>query len=363
MNPDSSSTQLRPLQFEPLFVPRIWGARSLEPLYHRASSDSPIGEVWLTGNDCVCRTPPFQSHKLGEVWREMSPEWAGTALNTAGAFPLLVKFLFPEDKLSVQVHPNDEYARAHEARAGGVGKTEMWYVVASRPGAEIFAGLCGGVTAEVFRRKIGSGTVEECLNLIRVTVGDAIFIPAGTAHTIGPGSILCEIQENSDLTYRVFDYNRRNPDGTTRELHIEKALAVMNFGTQRGGKLPRANASSQNQNFVPLVADTHFAVERWELAKPAEFVSDARRFELWVTVSGGGKFVWGAGANASSAAESIEYAPGGVVFIPARLANWRIEPRDRSIFLRAFVPELNSYAKQLAARGVSAEDAAQVLFR
>jgi mannose-6-phosphate isomerase len=294
----------------------------------------------------------------------MSAQWAGTALNTSLAFPLLVKFLFPEDKLSVQVHPNDEYAQAHEASAGGVGKTEMWYVVAARPGAEIFAGLCGGTTAELFRHKIAEGTVEKCLNRVPVRAGDTILIPAGTAHTIGPGSILCEIQENSDLTYRVFDYNRRNPDGTTRELHIEKALEVMNFGTQRGGKVSRERTAAPKQDFVPLVAESHFAVERWELATPSEFKSDPEHFELWVTISGNGEVAWSDdNPHSSERTESIAYAPGEVTFIPARLGSWRIEPRKNSVFLRAFVPNLDSYAKQLATRGISAEHAARVIFR
>jgi mannose-6-phosphate isomerase len=361
---NSATQHLRPLQFEPLFVPRIWGAHSLEPLYQRPAGAAPIGEVWLTGNECICRTPPFQSRKLAELWHGLAPDWAGARSNTAAQFPLLVKFLFPEDKLSVQVHPGDEYALQHEAQTGGTGKTEMWYVVAARQGAQIFAGLRSGTTPGDFRRKIEDGTVEECLNRVPVIPGEAIFIPAGTAHTIGPGSILCEIQENSDLTYRVFDYHRRNPDGTTRELHIEKALSVMNFGSQRGGKTPFTSPLGQNQNFVPLVADAHFAVERWELFQPMDLATHPERFELWVSISGRGNIHWGKTdpAHAEKNA-SAQYLAGEVTFIPAQLGAWCIEPRERSIFLRAFVPDLESYAKQLAACGISAEDAARVIFR
>ncbi len=163
----------------------------------------------------------------------------------AAAFPLLVKFLFPEQKLSVQVHPDDDYARAHEAAAGGTGKTEMWYVVSARAGAEVFVGLRDGVTPDSFRRAIANGGVEDCLRKFSIAAGDAVFVPAGTAHTIGPGSILCEIQENSDLTYRVFDYNRKNPDGSARELHIEKAMAVTEFRSTARRESARGDRSCE----------------------------------------------------------------------------------------------------------------------
>src|ERR1700683_1383275 len=167
----------------------------------------------------------------------MPPEWAGTRADIGRDFPLLVKFIFPDEKLSVQVHPDDQYAAAHEGAAGGRGKTEMWYAMRAHAGAEVLVGLKPTVTRESFAHAIADGTAEKCLMRVPVSTGDAIFVPAGTAHTIGPGMVLCEVQENSDLTYRVFDYNRRNPDGTERELHIEKAMDVLNFGEQGGGKV------------------------------------------------------------------------------------------------------------------------------
>ena len=137
----------------------------------------------------------------------------------------------------MQVHPDDAYASTHEQAAGGRGKTEMWYVIAARPGAEVLAGLKPEVTRENFAHAIADGTVENCLERIPVSAGDAIFIPAGTVHTIGPGLVLCEIQQQSDLTYRVYDYDRRDAQGQSRELHIEKALEVMRFGKQTGGRI------------------------------------------------------------------------------------------------------------------------------
>ncbi len=166
----------------------------------------------------------------------MPIEWTGTRADRGGLFPLLVKFIFAEDKLSVQVHPNDDYAGEHEKAAGGRGKTEMWYAMRARAGAEVLVGLKRGVTLDSFKRAIADGTAEECLEHVPLKAGDAIFVPAGTAHTIGPGLVLCEIQQNSDLTYRVYDYNRRDAQGRARELHVEKALEVIQFGRTEGRK-------------------------------------------------------------------------------------------------------------------------------
>jgi mannose-6-phosphate isomerase len=362
---------LRPLRLAAIFVERIWGARSLAPLYPDAAANVgagslPIGEVWLTGNECKIIDAPFAGVRLADAWREMSAEWAGTAGNTGAAFPLLVKFLFPEQKLSVQVHPDDEYAHAHEGASGGTGKTEMWYVVSARADAEVFVGLRDGVTAETFRRAIGDGSVEDCLRKFSIAAGDAIFVPAGTAHTIGPGSVLCEIQENSDLTYRVFDYNRKNPDGSARELHVEKAMAVLNFGEQRGGKVRGAIAlaDAHGEEILRFVACKYFAAERWNFVEAADLRCEPEHFEIWIVVSGSGKISWGAPHDSGAARkDAFDYLPGQVMFIPAGLGRWSIEPVAPSAMIRAFVPDLHRYAKELAERGVSAEDAARVIHR
>lgn len=369
MSVDSSFAELRPLRLAPIFVERIWGARSLAPLYPDVNvkpASPPIGEVWLTGNECKFLDAPFAGRTLADVWRGMSAAWAGTSANTAAAFPLLVKFLFPEQKLSVQVHPDDDYARLHEAAAGGTGKTEMWYVVSAREGAEVFVGMREGVTADLFRRAIADGSVEDCLRKISIAAGEAVYVPAGTAHTIGPGSILCEIQENSDLTYRVFDYNRRNPDGTARELHIEKAMAVLNFGAQRGGKARSVNTPSGEGGggVARFVACKYFAVERWNFANAIALHTEQEHFELWIVISGDGNISWGAAEDsAGGAGESFDYSAGQTMFVPAALEHWRIEPSTPTAMIRAYLPDLENYAKELAASGVSAEDAAQVIHR
>ncbi|MGH9790573.1 MAG: type I phosphomannose isomerase catalytic subunit [Candidatus Acidiferrales bacterium] len=341
-----------PCRLAPQFVPRIWGARSLAPLYpEKTNLAEPIGEVWLTGNDCIFADGPYAGQRLADVWRAMPAEWAGTRLDTSRPFPLLVKFLFPEDILSIQVHPDDDYARRHEAHTGWTGKTEMWHAVAARPGAEVLVGLKPDVTPDSFRRAIADGTAENCLTPIPVTAGDTIFVPAGTVHTIGPGLVLCEIQQNSDLTYRVFDYNRPGLDGKPRPLHIDKALSVTRFGKQIGGKLPGLRFVGQGGSETFHVICPYFATERWELTAPREPETTRENFELLVLLDGEGALQW--------ESEQTAYAGAQVWLIPAAL-KYRISPSNPTSLLRTYLPDVKRVARQLESRG--AGDAARLGF-
>ncbi len=153
-----------PFRIDPIFVPRIWGARSLAPLYPEKSDLlEPIGEAWLTGVDCKVASGPFAGKTLGEAWREMPPEWRGTRFTEPGDFPILVKFIFPNDKVSIQVHPDDAYAAAYEKAAGGRGKTEMWHVVLAEHGAHVFVGTKPGVSKQLLLDAIANNTLENLL--------------------------------------------------------------------------------------------------------------------------------------------------------------------------------------------------------
>src|SRR5713226_83118 len=150
-----------PTRIEPIFSPRIWGARSLAPLFPEKSNlAEPLGEAWLTGVDCRVANGPFVGKTLGDAWREMPAEWRGSRLVSTSHFPLLVKFIFPNDKLSIQVHPDDAYAAAHEQAAGGRGKTEMWHAVSAESGARVLVGLKPGVDKEKFLRSLAAHTLE-----------------------------------------------------------------------------------------------------------------------------------------------------------------------------------------------------------
>jgi len=283
-----------------------------------ANLAEPIGEAWMTGNECRFAGGPFSGKKLGDVWPVISAEWKGTRLSDGGSFPLLIKFIFAEDKLSVQVHPDDEYASQHERAAGGCGKTEMWYAVRARSGAEVLVGLKPSVTRESFERAIADGTAENCIERLPLAAGDAVFVPARTAHTIGPGLVLCEIQQNSDLTYRVYDYNRRDAKGRARELHVEKALDVIRFGEQRGGKIQASQVHHGPVAETRLAACEYFATERWAFSERIECVTTREHFDVLIFLEGNGSIRWG---------ENHEtYAAAQVWIIPAALGKYELHP-------------------------------------
>jgi mannose-6-phosphate isomerase len=348
---------LRPARLEPTFSPRPWGVRSLAPFFpEKKNLLEPIGEAWLTGSECRFADGEFAAKALGEVWQQMPVEWTGTSVSRSGVFPILVKFIFPDDKLSVQVHPDDEYAARYEQAAGGLGKTEMWYAVEARAGAEVMVGMKSDVTRESFQRAIAENTAEQCIEHIPVSAGDAIFVPAGTVHTIGPGLVLCEIQEHSDLTYRVYDYNRHDANGRERPLHIEKALQVVRFGPQRGGKIEPVKIEKRDVTEIHFAMCRYFATEKWEFSKGLKRETNRERFELLIFLAGRGAI--------RSGGESAEYATAQVWLLPAALGVYELEPREPSMLLRTCVPgDLDEMARQLATRGVPRELSARLIHR
>jgi mannose-6-phosphate isomerase len=344
-----------PFRIEPKLVPRIWGARSLAPLYPEKSNlPEPIGEVWLTGVDCKVASGPYAGKTLGEAWREMPPEWRGTRFTEPGNFPILVKFIFPKDKLSIQVHPDDAYATAHEQAAGGRGKTEMWHAVSAEPGAHVLVGLVPKAKAEHFLTAIETQTLEQIFVHWRVQTGDTFFVPAGTPHTIGPGMVLCEVQEYSDLTYRVYDYDRVDAHGEPRELHIEKALDVIEFGRPISGKASRIHLPGHGMQNSLLTACRYFATERWKITAPTEALSDPEHFDLLVILTGSGNFAW----------ESMpaSYRSGECWLVPAALGKFSVNPDEPSKLLRTYVPDLAALRAKLERDGHSWQDIARTVF-
>jgi mannose-6-phosphate isomerase len=301
----------------------------------------------------------------------MPPEWTGTRLREQAHIPLLAKFIFPGDKLSIQVHPDDAYAQKHESAAGGVGKTEMWYVAEASKGAKVRVGLGASVTRQTFMRSISDGTTESCLEPIAVKTGDTIFVPAGTAHMIGPGVVLYEMQQYSDLTYRVFDYNRFGAGGVARELHVEKSMDVLRFGPPAPGEAapgrvePIALDGGPNAERLLLVACRYFAVERWQFSDRVSIETSPERFELLTPLAGTGRlsFPWSLPEGVTRAAraalppdteapasnEEFAYAPGQMWLIPAALGTYSIEPAAPTTFLRAYVPNLDALEQELSA--------------
>jgi mannose-6-phosphate isomerase len=344
-----------PTRVEPIFSPRIWGARSLAPLFpEKTNLKEPLGEAWLTGVDCRIATGPFAGKTLGEAWRDMPAEWRGLRLASTENFPLLVKFIFPTDKLSIQVHPDDAYAAAHEQAAGGRGKTEMWYVVSAEPRASLLAGLKPGVTKEAFRQALNSQNLEELFQSHEVQPGDIFFVPAGTPHTIGPGMILCEVQQYSDLTYRVYDYGRVDARGRPREVHIEKALEVMNFDSADCGKTFGLSLRAQSFDRSLLAACRYFATERWKNFGTLETQSDTDHFDLLVVLTGCGDFTWSGG--------TAKFQPGHCWFIPAGLGRFALHAKQPAKLLRTYVPDLAALRATLKQEGDSVQTIAKTVF-
>ena len=189
----------------PAFDPRPWGTVDLSPIYPNHKCEEKIGEAWLTGDHCKVRNGPLAGQSLAEISARYGRELVGEAARDPNRFPLLLKFLFPHEKLSVQVHPDDGMAR----RTGQPwGKTECWYVVSAKPGAQVALGLKPGVMRADLERAIHEKRAEELLNWISIYPGEMIYVAGGTVHTLGPGSILVETQQQSDTTYRLYDYGK-----------------------------------------------------------------------------------------------------------------------------------------------------------
>jgi mannose-6-phosphate isomerase len=345
---------LQPFRIEPTFIPRLWGARALTPLYPEKSNlAEPIGEAWLTGVDCKVASGPFAGKTLGQAWSAMETLWRGTQLKDVENFPILVKFIFPNDKLSIQVHPDDTYAASHEKAAGGRGKTEMWYAVSATTGAQVLVGLKPGVDREKFLRGLAQSTLEDLFEVYAVQTGDTFFVPAGMPHTIGPKMVICEVQEYSDLTYRVYDYDRVDAQGTPRELHIEKALEVMNFGVTKGGRVPALALPVPGFKRELLAACRYFVAERWELSEPTEFHTNAEQFKVLIILSGRGEI--------EAEREKIRYNRGEVWFVPACLASPKIFPNEPTLFLSTYVPA-DDFKTELLDTGLDEKAVARVLF-
>ncbi|HEX5235376.1 MAG TPA: type I phosphomannose isomerase catalytic subunit [Silvibacterium sp.] len=241
---------LFPFRLEPYFRTRIWGFNDLAPWYDYRTEGEPIGEVWLTGEMCAAATGPFAGVPLKDITAQHGHALLGKNYGD-GQFPLLVKLLFPKEKLSVQVHPDDAMAKRYgEPR----GKTECWYALDAEPGAHVALGIKPGVTPEQVRAGIESSRLEELLEMVPVQEGDMLFVDAGTVHAMGPGVVILETQQSSDLTYRMYDYGR------PRELHLDKSFEAMRLKT-RAGKIPPKNEDGHSV----LIDEKYFEIERWNL--------------------------------------------------------------------------------------------------
>src|SRR5207237_1094436 len=278
-------SELDPLLMTPAFDPRPWGTLDLSPICTNQRFEEKIGEAWLTGDACKVANGPLRGKSLAELSTEFGRKLVGEAARDPKRFPLLLKFLFPHEKLSVQVHPDDDAAR----RVGQPwGKTECWYVAHAKPGAQIGLGLKPGVTAGQLEDAIHQNRAEEVLNWVNVYAGDMIYVAGGTVHTLGPGSVIVETQQQSDTTYRLYDYGR------PRELHLKDGMAAVKEKVKSGKVVrpaPTESATGKNRR-SPLVTAPYFAVAMFESKEPLHLMtrddSDKHSVQIMVEVVGCG---------------------------------------------------------------------------
>ena len=322
---------LYPLLMSPVFDPRPWGTTDLSPIYPNHRFEEKIGESWLTGDAGKVANGPLRGRSLAELSTQYGRQLVGDAAKDSKRFPLLTKFLFPHEKLSVQVHPDDEAAR----RVGQpCGKTECWYVAHARPGSQVGLGLQPGVTSAQFENAIKEQHAEEMLNWINVFPGEMIYVAAGTVHTLGPGSIIVETQQQSDTTYRLYDYGR------PRELHLKEGLAAVkeNVGS---GKVIRPAPTMLNgtrNRWSPLVASPFFVVEMFELKEGQNFrtrdgQTKGSKSSVQILVA-----VEGCGAVEAAGAEPVTLAKGDAVVVPASIEDFDVRPQWTVEFLKASLP-------------------------
>jgi mannose-6-phosphate isomerase len=312
-------SDLYPLLLIPEFSPRPWGTRDLRPIYTRVVGKEPIGEAWLTGDECRVANGPFSGTSLSDLCRRFGRELIGQAPLQPDRFPLLTKFLFPHDKLSVQVHPDDAGARE---LGQPCGKTECWYVAKCLPGAQVGLGLKPGVCKPEFEAAILANCAENLLNWVDLNSGDLIYVDAGTVHSIGPGSILIETQQNSDTTFRLYDFGRG------RELHIEQGLRAMRESTNAGKVSPRTIDGHDL-----LVASPCFVVEHFAITKPLTLAAAPGRTsaQVLVAVEGCAVVEWEGG-------QPVSFNRGEAVVIPASMEQIGLRPQWAVEFLLMRVP-------------------------
>ena len=272
---------VEPITFTPLYMERVWGGRELEREYLRQlpTPDRPIGESWeivdREGEQSIATHGRFAGKSLHDLWTGHRNEIFGKGLPDSPRFPILIKVLDARDDLSIQVHPPADLAR----ELGGEPKTEMWFIAACEPGAKLHVGLRKGTTREGFQQAIVNGTVSDMVHEITPTAGESIFIPSGRLHAIGAGFLIHEIQQNSDTTFRVFDWNRLGLDGTPRDLHVEQSLGSIDFDD--------FEPTMDEPNGNTLASCDHFETQRHILRTGDSITNpDTHRFSIISVVSG-----------------------------------------------------------------------------
>jgi mannose-6-phosphate isomerase len=325
-----------PLIFRPIFKPKPWGGRRLASILGKAlPPDVPIGESWeladLEDDQSVVASGPFAGKTLGTLVRDWGCDLVGGAPLVDGRFPLLLKFLDARDTLSVQVHPDQAAA---EARGGRVRvKHEAWYVFDAEPDAAIYRGLRPGIGIDDLRLAVDRGQVESVLNRIPVRAGDAYYLPSGTIHALGAGALVAEVQTPSDVTYRLFDWNRVDPaGGAPRALHVEEALACVSIEPPAPEIERRSHVASVWTAVTSLIRCPSFHIERVRMVDGVEQPIPHAEMVIWMVLEGRGEVRCGA------LKEPLGFARGDTVLLPAAMRDGVVRALENCMWLEVTVP-------------------------
>ena len=322
-------TNLPPLSLERKLDSRIWGGDTLGAWLGLEHPPAQLAESWQVYEHNRVAGGPFAGRTLAEVTAEHGSLLVGSrSFERYGAdFPLLAKFIDAADDLSVQVHPDDTYAHSVEAATGFHGKTEAWHILRAAPGADLVHGLAAPSSRAAFAAAVAGGELMRLLRRVPAAPGDTIFVPAGTVHAISGGIMLFEIQQKSDLTYRVYDYDRRDAQGRLRELHLDRALDVIDYGEQ-----PPARVAPQplGAGRALLVACPYFAMERWELRDALDRTTVMESFEILTAIDGAARLAWSGG--------EVGLARGESIVLPAALGAYQLRPAPEVTVLACYVP-------------------------
>lgn len=309
---------LYPMTFIPVYKNYIWGGRRIPEKYRRREVQGVCAESWEVADRAegmsVVANGKYRGQTLREAIHTLGAKLVGTGVKS-GVFPLLVKIIDARERLSVQVHPDERAA----ARGDGEAKTEVWHVLDAAPGAFVFAGLKRGVGRVPFLKAMKADAVAEALCLVRVRTGDTVFIPGGRVHAIGEGCLLLEVQQNSNTTYRVYDWGRMGHDGKPRELHIERALRAIRWKDSAPVKVRAKRAAWENGCRREQIVDCpYFHMERLSLRRQVSFDNDGASFHILFVVSGGALIFGGGG--------KVKVNPGVSVLLPAGMSEYCVKP-------------------------------------
>ena len=321
-----------PLKFEPILKQTLWGGDKIIPFKHLNENLPNVGESWeisaVEGSESVVANGADKGLTLPEMVRKYKEELVGEAnyMRFGNKFPLLIKFIDAKLDLSIQVHPNDELARK---RHNSFGKNEMWYVIAADKGAKLISGFAEQITPKEYKERVYNGTFAEVLQTCEIKPGDVFYVPAGRVHGIGAGSFIAEIQQTSDVTYRIFDYNRKDQNGKARELHTNQAMDAINFADVQDDF--RTEYELTENEPIEVVASPYFTTSVYDMTEEITCdYSELDSFVIFICTEGSCKIT-------DDSKNELTLCAGETILLPASTQEVTITPDSRVKLLETYV--------------------------